>query len=440
LTFPSSTQKQDASEAESSNSDTPSPPPQQQKPSTTKPKPLPTQQQNQEEDIDAILKELNITSTPSPSFIPPPPSPSPSKALLSLDIKSLRADAELKRHFGSQITDLEDDDNEAGASAFAGASRRIRRLAARGLVTTRAKLNPLKPGKIIQPKSHWPPLPDDERIQLISASRIDLVNNITNNQGYKSAYKVIHGGQYKAVQGAYEECQASFDPNQVAALLQHHPYHLDALLTMHDLYRSMGENAAADEMLERCVYAIEMSWQHVFNNLIQPGLLYLEYDIMSAPIFIGLFKWVQSLTRRGLHKTGLEVGKLLLGLNDEDPMGVLFCIDYLAVRCRQYGFLEQFVKSYDSSTALMPNMMFSVALAAWYKEQEQGNNNGGSSKDGGSGELLKKAVAVHPLGALKLIDKVRWTTTTSSSHTTITLLISFLSPVYPKPFTGISRQ
>lgn len=167
----------------------------------------------------------------------------------------------------------------------------------------------------------------------------------------------------------------------------------------------MGENAAADEMLERCVYAIEMSWQHVFNSLIQPGLLYLEYNIMSAPIFIGLFKWVQSLTRRGLHKTGLEVGKLLLGLNDEDPMGVLFCIDYLAVRSRQYGFLDQFVNSYDSSTALMPNMMFSVALAAWYKEQEQGNNGG--SKDGGSWELLLKAVAVHPLGALNLIDKVR---------------------------------
>lgn len=49
----------------------------------------------------------------------------------------------------------------------------------------------------------------------------------------------------QAVQELYEECQATFDPNNVAALLHLHPYHLDALLTMHDLYRSMGEQAYA---------------------------------------------------------------------------------------------------------------------------------------------------------------------------------------------------
>jgi hypothetical protein len=82
----------------------------------------------------------------------------------------------------------------------------------------------------------------------------------------------------------------------------------------------------------------------------------------------------------------------------------------------------------------MPNMMFSVALSAWYEEQGN-NNNGGSSKDGGSGELLLKAVAVHPLGALKLIGKVRWNSTTSNIPSYF-----FSKSVYPKPFAGISRQ
>jgi hypothetical protein len=49
----------------------------------------------------------------------------------------------------------------------------------------------------------------------------------------------------QAVQDLYEECQATFDPNHIAALLHSHPYHLDALLTMHDLYRSTGEQAYA---------------------------------------------------------------------------------------------------------------------------------------------------------------------------------------------------
>jgi hypothetical protein len=34
--------------------------------------------------------------------------------------------------------------------------------------------------------------------------------------------------------------QASHDPATIAGLLQQHPYHVDALLAMHDLYRHMG--------------------------------------------------------------------------------------------------------------------------------------------------------------------------------------------------------
>lgn len=34
--------------------------------------------------------------------------------------------------------------------------------------------------------------------------------------------------------------QASYDPATIANLLQQHPYHVDSLLAMHDLYRHMG--------------------------------------------------------------------------------------------------------------------------------------------------------------------------------------------------------
>jgi hypothetical protein len=35
--------------------------------------------------------------------------------------------------------------------------------------------------------------------------------------------------------------QASYDPNAVAAVLAQFPYHVDSLLAMNELYRSMGE-------------------------------------------------------------------------------------------------------------------------------------------------------------------------------------------------------
>jgi len=48
----------------------------------------------------------------------------------------------------------------------------------------------------------------------------------------------------------------------------------------------------------------------------------------------------QSLSRRGLHATALEVAKLALGLDPGDPLGLLQYIDYLALRAQQWDFLE----------------------------------------------------------------------------------------------------
>ena len=41
---------------------------------------------------------------------------------------------------------------------------------------------------------------------------------------------------------------------------------------------------------------------------------------------------MQSLSRRGLHRTALAVCKLLLALDSDDPLGALCTIDYLALR------------------------------------------------------------------------------------------------------------
>ena len=49
---------------------------------------------------------------------------------------------------------------------------------------------------------------------------------------------------------------------------------------------------------------------------------------------------LQNLSRRGLHATALEYAKLLLGLDPQDPKGVLFCIDYLAIRAQQFQYLQ----------------------------------------------------------------------------------------------------
>ena len=49
---------------------------------------------------------------------------------------------------------------------------------------------------------------------------------------------------------------------------------------------------------------------------------------------------LQSLSRRGLHGTALEVTKLLHQLDPRDPMGTNFCINYFALRAHDYQFVQ----------------------------------------------------------------------------------------------------
>ncbi|EFN53652.1 hypothetical protein CHLNCDRAFT_136380 [Chlorella variabilis] len=369
-----------------------------------------------EEDLDAILRELNLQPSTSAAASSQQAAAGAaaaggSRPLLAVNMRHLKAEEELKRMFGSRV--VEEDDEEGGAGAYANASRRVRRLAARGLLKRAA----LKPGAIIMPHDTWPRFDGGICMEAQGATRD---GKLQFGYVYSQAYQARASlpwcrGAGAAVQELYEEVQATFDPNNVAALLQSHPYHLDALLTMHDLYRSTGEQAYAEEMLERALYALEMAWHPSFSPA--AASMHVPYEEPNAPLFTCLFRYMQGLSRRGLHRTALEVCKLLLALNGDDPLGALCTIDYLALRAGRYDFLYRLVEQYggDSSAALLPNFVFSQALARWFQEQEA--SSGGKARGGGGGsgeagggseprppsrELLVRAVLLYPEAVVRL--------------------------------------
>lgn len=392
--------------------------------------------EKQDEDIDAILKELNIT--PTVSSIAGAASGN-ERPLLSVSLRHLKAAEELRRLFGREVVTGRGTEDESGGDVYAGASRRIRRLAARGLLVR----HQLRPGIIITPHEDWPKL---------NSSFIQMQAVGTASDG-RPIFRYVFSPGYDSIQEAYEECQATFDPNAIAHLLQGHPYHLDALLTMSDLYRSMGEHAPADDCLERCIYALEMAWPPAFISAATVGSgARLMYDERSRPLFLSLFRYVALLGRRGLHRTALEVSKLLLALDDDDPMGALFVLDYYAMRSGQHAFLRRFVNQYgggDGSTALLPNMAYSLALSSWYEEQgsrgsgkdgdkarsrrereASGNGADGPALEISSSDVLAKAILLHPLVVVRLQTKLKdkgvgtgsvWATSLSSPPFSATL-------------------
>ena len=65
---------------------------------------------------------------------------------------------------------------------------------------------------------------------------------------------------------------------------------------------------AAEEMLERALYALEMAWHPTFSPAAASA--HVPYEEANAPLFICLFRYTQGLSRRGLHRTALEVRRV----------------------------------------------------------------------------------------------------------------------------------
>lgn len=158
----------------------------------------------------------------------------------------------------------------------------------------------------------------------------------------------------------------------------------------------------------RCLYALECAWHPMFTPLVGNCQLKFSCEI-NKPLFSVLFSHMKNMDRRGCHRSALELCKLLLLLDPDDPMGVLFCIDYYSLRAEEYTWLEQFSEQYksDNSLWLFPNFSYSLAVCRYYVENdEHAKEIKAEDLKASSVDLVKQALMLHPSVLKKLVTKV----------------------------------
>eukprot|EP00741_Cyanophora_paradoxa_P019285 tig00000215_g18618.t1 len=124
------------------------------------------------------------------------------------------------------------------------------------------------------------------------------------------------------------------------------------------IYKYSGELDAATELLDRALYCLEAAWHPQFKPA--SGACRLDFAVMEnkawssgacrcsfaaaapAPPSVPLDRF--PLLGFEPNVVPPETAKLLLALDpDSDLMGVLQCIDYFALRAREYKFLLELV-------------------------------------------------------------------------------------------------
>ncbi|KAL8458929.1 hypothetical protein ACS0TY_036425 [Phlomoides rotata] len=310
-------------------------------------------------------------------------------SILLVDPKFLSAENELRRIFGSRVVKSQERNNSP-------VNPRPMRGGRRGS-------HSLKKTVLVSSSQHWPRWDGSLTMELLET--IDGVHY----------FRYSHSLSYAQTQRAFEAAKASHDLNGIANILLNHPYHIDSLITLADYFKFTGEHQMSADATAKCLYAMECAWHPLFAPWKNCRLKY-AHDT-NKQFFTSLFSHMKNMDRRGCHRSALEICKLLLSLDSDDPMGAMLCIDYYSLRAEEYAWLERFAEEYecDNSLWLFPNFSYSLAVCRFNLERDQLSNSGGmgNGKDS-SFELMKQALMLHPSVLEKLVAKVplkerRWT-------------------------------
>eukprot|EP00736_Rhodelphis_marinus_P002146 Rmarinus@m.22409 len=325
--------------------------------------------------------------------------------LLQIDRKKLDADAELKRFFGKKVVDAARKASDAKGKSSSRNHAGVRNQPRRPIRITKSCF--------VTPREDWPPPPLSQ-----DWLYMEVCGHAKNGD---EKFRFKRSQKYLAVHGEFNLCVETMDPNAIGALLQRHPYHVESLLQMSEIYRQIGEVEKAQDMVERALFVMELGFHPRFApkaaTNADEGMRLLPYEEEeNVALYLTLLRYMQGIARRGCATAALEVAKFLLSLDPSgDPVGVLLCFDYYALRSGEYGFFLSFCDEYNSKPLYaMPNFVYSCALARFryaaledlgekevWPSQEKTFSLFRRSAEG----LLKDAVTTVPEAVLPLIRK-----------------------------------
>eukprot|EP01134_Creolimax_fragrantissima_P001468 CFRG1468T1 len=310
-------------------------------------------------ELDAQLKEMEILDKEVGLYVNVEGNKKAAKAgvrkdtVLSVNRSYLNPENEMKRLFGSRTI------NEQSASNVGGRGR--------GRYTKKFWL--------AQPKPTWPAWVNPG---------LHMERDSTLAVDDEGLFCFQHGKSYREIEKVFLQAVDSLDPNNIVAVLNRHPCHIDSLLQLAEVCNIQGDRQTAADLIERVLYIHESCFNSRFR-LGDPQMSRLSYkNYENRGFFLALFHHSEKLSQKGCWRTALEVCKILFGLDNTDPLGALLVMDTYALQSREYEWLLDFNKRYtDKHMELLPNFSFSLALSAYQREweirQEPGFENSGKS-------------------------------------------------------------
>ncbi|XP_072321810.1 ribosome quality control complex subunit TCF25 isoform X2 [Eucyclogobius newberryi] len=328
-----------------------------------------TSENGQDENIDLILE--NLEQSHSHSLQSDSCGGPDRRAALHVEHRNLNQETELKRYFGARAV--------LGDQRPRQRNRHFHRST-----------------WMTSPKDSWPRF-----------SRPGISMSLLLSKDGIHHFTFEHNREYQQVQFKFFDAVESMDPNNIVALLQLSPYHIDSLLQLSDVCRIQEDQEMARDLIERALYSFECAFHPLFS--LTSGMSRLDYlRPENRAFYLALYKHMMFLEKRGCPRTALEYCKLILSLDpDSDPLCMLLLIDFLMLRSREYQSLIQLYQDWEEHRNLsqLPNFAFSVALCHLHLSQQEDLDPDESDKLGRKADqMLQDALIMFPGVLMPLLD------------------------------------
>ncbi|KAK6524207.1 hypothetical protein TWF694_005864 [Orbilia ellipsospora] len=306
-----------------------------------------------DEDFDSLLaqalKSSSISTNPTQAT---PSTASPTSqlhSLLHIDHRHLDLENEMRKLFGRAATS-----RESGAEPRQQQPRGQRLPGGRSLLAAGGRRN-----VFVQPNENWPR-------EGSGGLSMDLVEK--NPDDGTVLFKYAHSRVYQDIQRQFNECVRSMDPERMINHLNNFPYHISTLLQTSQIALTHNNDPTSSQaLISRALFALGRSSHSVFPTSLASGIARISFlHFENRELYFAGWKYILSLSRRGLWRTGLEFIRLLLQLEPlDDPLCLILVIDQYALKSRVPQLLLDLASTplLQEKWSNSPNILYSLSLA-----------------------------------------------------------------------------
>ncbi|KAK4930373.1 hypothetical protein LTR49_003114 [Elasticomyces elasticus] len=283
------------------------------------------------DEIDKALKQLSTTDTsshiPGTTAAGVNETVNETNRLLAIDTSHLHAQNEMRRLFGRAALEQQNDDDDVppAAAANQGGNRRQQRRGQQGGGLAQALRGQggaggrsaglaamaLRRNIFIQGKEEWPVATGGGLGMEIEEKRSDGT----------VLYKFVHNKMYQDVQGQFEMCVESMDPQRLVS----------------EIAKQERDFTTSGDLLERALFSFGRAVHSTFSKNLAAGTARVDFRRPeNREFWLASWRYMLNLSMRGTWRTVYEWAKLLLSLSpEEDPYALWLVLDQYALRSRQ---------------------------------------------------------------------------------------------------------